>query len=56
MAAVGHTAEVMGLAGSSDNTVFVSGSCDRTAKLWDVRDKVAKQTFTGILSTSKHHS
>ncbi|XP_063725048.1 guanine nucleotide-binding protein subunit beta-1-like [Symsagittifera roscoffensis] len=43
----GHTAEVMGLAGSSDNTVFVSGSCDRTAKLWDVRDKVAKQTFTG---------
>ena len=43
----GHTAEVMGVAAAGDNTFFVSGSCDRTAKLWDVREKCARQTFSG---------
>lgn len=27
--------------------VFVSGACDATAKLWDIRSGKATQTFTG---------
>ena len=32
--------------GPSQN-VFVSGACDATAKLWDIRSGKATQTFTG---------
>ena len=32
--------------GPSQN-VFVSGACDPTAKLWDIRSGKATQTFTG---------
>ena len=32
--------------GPSQN-VFVSGACDATAKLWDIRSGKAVQTFTG---------
>jgi WD40 repeat protein len=30
-----------------DENIFVSGACDATAKLWDVRDGQCHQTFTG---------
>lgn len=30
-----------------DPNVFVSGACDATAKLWDIRSGKATQTFTG---------
>ncbi|CAH8524359.1 unnamed protein product [Dicrocoelium dendriticum] len=32
---------------SPDNRTFVSGSCDTSAKLWDLRDCKCKQTFQG---------
>ena len=30
-----------------NQNVFVSGACDATAKLWDIRSGKATQTFTG---------
>lgn len=30
-----------------NQNVFVSGACDATAKLWDIRSGRAVQTFTG---------
>ena len=30
-----------------DPNLFVSGACDATAKLWDIRSGKATQTFTG---------
>jgi WD40 repeat protein len=30
-----------------DPNLFVSGACDATAKLWDIRSGRATQTFTG---------
>jgi guanine nucleotide-binding protein G(I)/G(S)/G(T) subunit beta-1 len=30
-----------------NQNVFVSGACDATAKLWDIRSGRATQTFTG---------
>ena len=30
-----------------DPNLFVSGACDATAKLWDIRTGKATQTFTG---------
>jgi WD40 repeat protein len=32
---------------SPDPNLFVSGACDATAKLWDIRTGKATQTFTG---------
>lgn len=37
----------MSLSLSPDNRTFVSGACDASAKLWDIRDGMCKQTFTG---------
>jgi guanine nucleotide-binding protein G(I)/G(S)/G(T) subunit beta-1 len=48
-----HTGDVMSVSlkpgATHENTVFVSGSCDATAKLWDARTggKRAVKTFTG---------
>jgi len=30
-----------------NQNIFVSGACDATAKLWDIRTGRATQTFTG---------
>ncbi|KAK4337111.1 hypothetical protein RND71_043429 [Anisodus tanguticus] len=35
------------LPGHTDSNTFISGACDASAKLWDVRDGKCKQTFTG---------
>merc|ERR1711902_315356 len=43
----GHTGDVMSLSLSPDNRTFVSGACDASAKLWDIRDGMCKQTFPG---------
>ena len=32
---------------TSDNNIFVSGSCDGSAKLWDIRQNKCVATFTG---------
>jgi guanine nucleotide-binding protein G(I)/G(S)/G(T) subunit beta-1 len=43
-----HGGDVMSVSIHESNKVFVSGSCDSTAKLWDHRDKKAcVKTFTG---------
>lgn len=43
-----HTGDVMSVSVYDSNGVFVSGSCDATAKLWDHRQaKACVKTFTG---------
>jgi len=44
-----HTGDVMSVAVHIDSNMVVSGSCDATAKLWDLRSsgKAALKTFTG---------
>lgn len=37
----------MSLSLSPDSKCFVSGACDASAKLWDIRDGTCKQSFTG---------
>lgn len=44
----GHTADVMSVSVGEDWNTFVSGSCDATAKHWDMRDfKRPTHTFMG---------
>jgi guanine nucleotide-binding protein subunit beta, other len=42
-----HAGDVVSISISPDNNQFVTGSVDRTCKLWDVRDCSQKQTFFG---------
>lgn len=45
---VDHTGDVMSLSISpTDPNLFVSGACDSTAKVWDIRTRNCVQTFTG---------
>lgn len=44
---MGHTGDVMALSLSPQCRSFVSGACDASAKLWDIRDGQCKQTFPG---------
>lgn len=37
----------MSLSVSDDNNTFISGACDASAKLWDIRDGMCCQTFVG---------
>lgn len=37
----------MSLSLAPDSRLFVSGACDASAKLWDVREGMCRQTFTG---------
>lgn len=37
----------MSLSLSPDMRTFVSGACDASAKLWDIREGCCKQTFPG---------
>ncbi|KAJ8009656.1 hypothetical protein DPEC_G00091550 [Dallia pectoralis] len=39
--------DCMSLAVSPDFKTFISGACDFTAKLWDIRDGTCRQTFSG---------
>lgn len=47
MSYTGHTGDVMALSIAPDLATFVSGACDSSAKLWDFRDTICKQTFEG---------
>ena len=42
-----HTGDVMSLSLSPDKNVFVSGACDATSKVRDIRTGRCVQTFTG---------
>lgn len=54
----------MSLSLSPDMRYFVSGACDASAKLWDIREGSCKQTFPGhesdinavTVSIFSHHS
>ena len=37
----------MSLSLAPDTRTFVSGACDASAKLWDIREGTCKQTFPG---------
>lgn len=37
----------MSLSLAPDGRTFVSGACDASIKLWDVRDSMCRQTFIG---------
>jgi len=46
-----HEGDVMSISLQDDGTTFVSGACDRTAKVWDLRTgNKAQFTFVGHLS------
>lgn len=42
-----HDGDVVSMSLSPDGKQFVTGSVDKTAKLWDVRATEPKQTFWG---------
>ncbi|CAI0440537.1 unnamed protein product [Linum tenue] len=42
---VGHTKQITSLAKSSDGSHFVTGSLDKSAKLWDIRDLSLIKTY-----------
>jgi WD40 repeat protein len=43
----GHTGGVMSISISNDSQSFISGACDASAKLWDLRDKKCERTYPG---------
>uniref|UniRef100_A0A1B6F6H1 Uncharacterized protein n=1 Tax=Cuerna arida TaxID=1464854 RepID=A0A1B6F6H1_9HEMI len=42
-----HAGDVVSMSLSPDKNTFVTGSVDRTCKLWDLRDNTCKQIFFG---------
>jgi guanine nucleotide-binding protein G(I)/G(S)/G(T) subunit beta-1 len=42
-----HTGDVMSLSLFAEKNIFVSGACDATCKVWDIRTGRCVQTFTG---------
>lgn len=42
-----HNGDVVSISLSPDKNTYVTGSVDRTCKLWDVRESTPKQTFFG---------
>lgn len=42
-----HAGDVVSISLSPDKNTYVTGSVDRTCKLWDVRESTPKQTFFG---------
>ena len=43
----GHNGDVVSISLSPDNNQYVTGSVDKTCKLWDARDTKPKQQFFG---------
>jgi WD40 repeat protein len=46
----GHSGDVVSISVSSDCKNYVTGSVDKSCRLWDVRDDRPKQTFFGHTS------
>lgn len=42
-----HAGDVVSISLSADGNTYITGSVDRTCKLWDIREETAKQTFFG---------
>lgn len=42
-----HAGDVVSMSLSPDKNTFITGSVDRTCKLWDLRDNTCKQIFFG---------
>lgn len=42
-----HNGDVCTLSLSPDKNTYVTGSVDKTCKLWDIRDPTCKQVFFG---------
>lgn len=42
-----HNGDVVSISVAPDGNTFVTGSVDKTCRLWDVRDPSPKQTFFG---------
>ncbi|KAL0193135.1 hypothetical protein M9458_011431, partial [Cirrhinus mrigala] len=38
---------VLSLSLAPDSRTFISGACDASIKLWDIRDSMCRQTFIG---------
>lgn len=42
-----HNGDVVSISLSPDNNTYITGSVDKTCRLWDIREKSPKQTFFG---------
>lgn len=42
-----HAGDVVSISLAPDGNTYVTGSVDKTCKLWDLREEKAKQTFFG---------
>jgi len=51
-----HTGDVMSISIHEEKNMFVSGSCDATAKLWDYRLAGSRQTVTSLKTFPGHES
>lgn len=43
----GHAGDIVSISLASDGNRYVTGSVDKTCKLWDLREEAPKQTFFG---------
>lgn len=43
----GHAGDIVSISLASDGNRYVTGSVDKTCKLWDLREESPKQTFFG---------
>lgn len=44
---IAHNGDVVSISISPDGNSFVTGSVDKTCRLWDIREEKPKQTFFG---------
>lgn len=42
-----HNGDVVSISMAPDGNTFITGSVDKTCRLWDVREPTPKQTFFG---------
>lgn len=45
-----HSGDVVSISLSPDSTSYITGSVDKSCRLWDLRDDKPKQTFFGHTS------
>ena len=43
----GHCEGVMSISVAPDKRTFITGACDATVRLWDIRDGLCRQSFAG---------